>query len=162
MKIVVILDDVVVEVGEESIRDATGRFGGNDLVEPAVVQGNGNLQGLAAVAEITMAESRSEKNQAAYACLVSAREERCHEPAVTGADEDQISLAGEIFFEFGHPLFQGARIIFHEHARVPLPEEGALRTPAAAVQAVNEYARDRVHGRTSFPPCISVAFHIPA
>lgn len=83
VKVVVILDDVVVEIGKEACGDLPGRLGGNDVVEPPVVKGDGDLQRLATIAEIDMSEGRSEENEALDAGFISACQDCRHETSKT-------------------------------------------------------------------------------
>jgi hypothetical protein len=142
VQVVVILDDVVVEICKEASGDLPGRPGGNDVIEPSVVKNDGDLKELPTVAEIGMPEGRGEENEAPDAGFVSACEDHSHESPITRTDEDQIVLPGELPFEFCHPLLQGTRVILHEHIRISLPEETSLCSPTAAVETMNEYARD--------------------
>ena len=146
MEIVVVLHEVMVQVSEEPRGDPAGRLGRHDDVKPSVVEGDGDLQRLPGTGgEIGVAEGRGEQNKPPDAGFVSARKESRHEAPVARPDEDQISRSGEALLKLSHPLLERAGVVLDEHPRISRPEVTSLRSPAAAVETVDECAHNVLH-----------------
>jgi len=158
VEIVVILHEVMVQVSEEMRGNPAGRLGRYDDVEPSVVEGDGDLQRLPGTdGEIGVAEGRGEQNKPPDAGFVFARKESRHEAPVARPDEDQIFHSGEALFKLRHPLLERAGVVLDQHPRISRPEVTSLRSSAAAVETVDECARNVLH---LFHNCLSVDIHL--
>ena len=154
----VVLHEVMVHVSEESLGDPAGRSGRHNDVEPSVVEGDGDLQRLPETAGgIGVAEGRGEKNKPPDAGFISARKESRHEAPIARPDKDQISRSGEALLKLRHPLLERAGVVLDQHPRISRPEVTSLRSSAAAVETVDECARNVLH---LFHNCLSVDIHL--
>lgn len=138
MQTVIVFDDVVSQVREESLRDLADRFEGNHLIPRPVDEDrwNRNRFEVGTGSEGREGQSRGKQDQFANLSCMIQRMDRSHESAEGRADDPPIRFVRKDRFELTHPFLERAFEIGREHSGKPFAELARFAAVAVAFEAV--------------------------
>jgi hypothetical protein len=140
MERMVILHDMVAEIGKNLLRNGLNRLRRNDIVETAMIEHHRDFYLTGQVGlKFDQVQGRGEKDQLPDGQGVPAGINGRHESAITGSDQDQIGFVLQQVIQFVHAPIHGADKILEDHVGIFTPEKFALCTMACAFKAVDKY-----------------------